>query len=193
MRGHISGYEPSGDVATRVSSARRPTVRRLSLRRERGPNPRVSLIHSTQDRNGIRVPKLIVQTTPSAGDRGQVTLSEQVAAASLQSPHYARQLIERVAWATADAEAIESSTRDWRDDHGSTPAPSVRRRTSSGDRRPSNAARRALLGSSALVVVIATVLPLASAALADSARHGHEFRGRLGRGAADGLRSSGTT
>jgi len=69
------------------------------------------------------MPKLIVQTNPVAGDRGEVTLSERVLAANLESPHYAAQLIERVTWATADAEAIESETQASQADHPSTGIP----------------------------------------------------------------------
>jgi len=85
------------------------------------------------------MPKLIVQTNPSAGDGSEVTLSEQVVAANLESPHYTAQLIERVAWATADAEAIESGTAASRPDHVSPEVPLVGRRPPLQDPRPSGA------------------------------------------------------
>jgi len=133
------------------------------------------------------MPRLIVQTTASAGDGADVTLSERVVAANLESPHYTAQLIERVAWATADAEAIESGTLADPPDRVSTGIRSVGRRPSFEDRRPANAARRAGLVASALVVSIATLLSLASAALADSSRHAHRYRGQLAHGVADGV------
>ena len=71
------------------------------------------------------MPKLIVQTNPSADDGVDVTLSERVVAANLESRHYTAQLIERVAWAAADAEAIESGTRAGTPDRASTAVPST--------------------------------------------------------------------
>jgi len=53
------------------------------------------------------MPKIIIQTDRPTQDSADVTLSERVVAANLESVHYTTQLIERVAWATADAEAIE--------------------------------------------------------------------------------------
>lgn len=47
--------------------------------------------------------------------------------------------------------------------------------------------RRANLAASALIVLIATVLSFASAALAESSRDGHSARGQLGNGVADGV------
>src|SRR5579875_1185077 len=55
-----------------------------------------------------RMPKIIVQAHPDGDGRGQVTLAERVVTDNLDSPHYTAQLLERLAWATADAEAIES-------------------------------------------------------------------------------------
>lgn len=82
------------------------------------------------------MPKLIVQTNPSAGDGGEVTLE---------------------------------------------------RRKSLEDRQSLNAARRVRLGASALVLLIAAVLSLASAALADSSPRGHRSRGQLAHGVADSV------
>jgi len=53
------------------------------------------------------MPKIIIQTDGPADQDADVTLSERVVAANLESVHYTTQLIERVTWATADAEAIE--------------------------------------------------------------------------------------
>jgi hypothetical protein len=53
------------------------------------------------------MPKIIVQADQrNAPD--EMTLSERIAAAQLLDHHYAAQLIERLAWAAADAEGIEA-------------------------------------------------------------------------------------
>ncbi|MGO9820061.1 MAG: hypothetical protein ACLPTJ_05330 [Solirubrobacteraceae bacterium] len=54
------------------------------------------------------MPRIIIQTDVLYGENPGVTLSERVVAANLQSPHYATHLIQRLSWATADAEAIEA-------------------------------------------------------------------------------------
>ena len=61
---------------------------------------------------------------------GQMTLSERGVAAHLNDEHYAAQLLERLSWAAADAEALESEAA------ALTQAP-ARARTSPPDaRRP---------------------------------------------------------
>jgi hypothetical protein len=72
------------------------------------------------------MPRITVQTDPH-GDDSRVTLSEEVSADNLASPHYAAQLVERVAWATADAEALESDTHAWKPEKESTIAPPLSR------------------------------------------------------------------
>jgi hypothetical protein len=57
------------------------------------------------------MPQIIIQANPPGEQSADVTLQERVVAAHFDSPHYAAQLIERLAWATADAEAIESQPR----------------------------------------------------------------------------------
>jgi hypothetical protein len=52
------------------------------------------------------MPRIVIQV----GESDRVTLSERVIAANLDSEHYVAQLIERIAWATADAERLESSS-----------------------------------------------------------------------------------
>jgi hypothetical protein len=96
------------------------------------------------------MPQITIQANQSGNDSADATLSERVVAANLDSPHYAAQLIERLAWATADAEAIESQLR----------------RRPPRDRRSASRARPARLVISALVLVIATALSLASVAVA---------------------------
>ena len=62
--------------------------------------------------------KIILQANQSDGDASSVTLSERVVATHLQDGHYATQLIERLAWAAIDAEALESPTdREHADKH----------------------------------------------------------------------------
>ena len=41
----------------------------------------------------------------SYSERAEITLSERVVAANLDAAHYSGQLLERLTWATADAEA----------------------------------------------------------------------------------------
>jgi hypothetical protein len=53
------------------------------------------------------MPRIIVETHPGAQPI-EVTLSERIVAANLGSAHYRAQLIERLAWATADAEKLET-------------------------------------------------------------------------------------
>lgn len=57
------------------------------------------------------MPEIIVQAQPDSDGGGEITLAERVVTANLDSPHYTDQLIERLAWATADAEAIESGPK----------------------------------------------------------------------------------
>jgi hypothetical protein len=56
------------------------------------------------------MPRIIIQVSRPSGGPDRVTLSERVVAANLDSEHYVAQLLERIAWATADAEQLESST-----------------------------------------------------------------------------------
>ncbi len=79
------------------------------------------------------MPRITVQAINSDGEPRRWTLSERIIAANLDSDHYAEQLIERLAWATVDAEIAEA--RD--DDHDAAGhhqrgAPTTRPR---GDRR----------------------------------------------------------
>ncbi len=53
------------------------------------------------------MPRIIVQSQ-SAAQPTEVTLSERIVAANLDSAHYRSQLIERLLWATADAEELET-------------------------------------------------------------------------------------
>jgi hypothetical protein len=55
----------------------------------------------------LPVPRIIVETL-SADQPIEVALSERIVTANLDSEHYRSQLIERLAWATADAEELET-------------------------------------------------------------------------------------
>ena len=57
------------------------------------------------------MPRIIIQANPLGGERAEITLSEHVVAANLEAAHYSAQLLERITWATTDAEALESSSR----------------------------------------------------------------------------------
>ena len=57
------------------------------------------------------MPRIIIQANPPDGQRADITLSERVVAANLGDAHYGAQLLERLTWATADAEALESRAR----------------------------------------------------------------------------------
>lgn len=50
---------------------------------------------------------ITVQVSRPNGTPGHVTLSERVTTTHLQDDYYAAQLLERLTWAVADAEALE--------------------------------------------------------------------------------------
>jgi hypothetical protein len=52
--------------------------------------------------------RIVVQALDSDGEPRRWTLSERIVASNLESDHYVQQLVERLSWATADAEALES-------------------------------------------------------------------------------------
>jgi hypothetical protein len=66
--------------------------------------------------------RIVIQAVHSDGEPRRWTLSERIVAENLTSAHYVTQLIDRLSWATADAEALESSTPDVvsNDDRGTT-------------------------------------------------------------------------
>jgi hypothetical protein len=49
---------------------------------------------------------------PSEGDRRRFQLKERVSASDIANPYFSSQLIERIAWALADAERTERRARD---------------------------------------------------------------------------------
>jgi hypothetical protein len=54
------------------------------------------------------MPKIIVQADQPGLEPDGMTLSERIVAAHLDDDHYRNQLIERITWAAADAEALEA-------------------------------------------------------------------------------------
>ena len=56
--------------------------------------------------------RITVHAVHTDGEPRRWTLSERIVAANLDSDHYVAQLIERLGWATADAEALESPAAD---------------------------------------------------------------------------------
>ena len=53
------------------------------------------------------MPKIIVQADECSDDEARITLTERIVAAHPGDSHYAAQLLERLSWAAADAEALE--------------------------------------------------------------------------------------
>lgn len=53
------------------------------------------------------MPRITVHAVNTAGEPRRWTLSERIVAEHLDSDHYINQLVERLAWATADAESQE--------------------------------------------------------------------------------------
>ena len=56
--------------------------------------------------------RIVIQALHSDGELRRWTLSERIVAENLDSDHYVTQLVERLSWATADAEALESPSLD---------------------------------------------------------------------------------
>ena len=56
--------------------------------------------------------RITVQSVHADGEPRRWTLNEHIAPEKLADDHYAVQLLERLTWATADAEALESETHD---------------------------------------------------------------------------------
>jgi hypothetical protein len=54
------------------------------------------------------MPRITLQTAHTDGQRRRWTLSERIVAENLRSDHYVAQLVDRLRWATADAEGLES-------------------------------------------------------------------------------------
>jgi hypothetical protein len=65
-------------------------------------------LHSTLDPEGDPMPRITVKAVDADGEPRRWTLSERIVTDNLASDHYTAQLIERLRWATAEAEALES-------------------------------------------------------------------------------------
>jgi hypothetical protein len=66
------------------------------------------------------MPTIIVQANATDGRPGSLTLVERALPVYLQNEHYVDQLVERLAWALADAEGIEAQVRGASESVGST-------------------------------------------------------------------------
>jgi len=64
--------------------------------------------------------RIIIEAAHADGERRRWTLSERI----ISDDHYTAQLLDRVSWAVADAQALESLTGDIAadDDQGSAPS-----------------------------------------------------------------------
>jgi hypothetical protein len=80
--------------------------------------------------------RIILHAVHAHGELGRWTLNERIAAENLDSEHYTTHLLERVRWATADAEALESPSADL-DGHLDDDARRTPLRTGSRGNRPS--------------------------------------------------------
>ncbi len=58
------------------------------------------------------MPRIIVEAVHADGEPRRWTLSERIVTDHLATDHYADHLIERLSWATADAEAIEAGASE---------------------------------------------------------------------------------
>ena len=61
--------------------------------------------------------RITIHAVHTDGEPRRWTLSERIVAENLDSQYYKTQLLERISWATADAEALESPTPDLDADH----------------------------------------------------------------------------
>ena len=132
------------------------------------------------------MPRIIIQTDVPGDGRPEVTLSERVLAANLEHPHYAAHQLERLQWAAADAEAIESAARTREPDGEAVVHEPVARHTAVQTRRSARRARPARVVTSALMLVIASLLSLVSVSSAHP-RHrvsGHHHAAQAASGVA---------
>jgi hypothetical protein len=58
------------------------------------------------------MPRIIIEASPTQESAGERTFSERIVTQNLQSGHYTAQLLERMIWAVADAEAAEAMSPD---------------------------------------------------------------------------------
>jgi hypothetical protein len=61
--------------------------------------------------------RITIHAVQTDGEPHRWTFSERIVAENLDSEHYRTQLLERLSWATAEAEALESPSADLDPDH----------------------------------------------------------------------------
>ena len=82
--------------------------------------------------------RITVRAVHGDGEPRRWTLSERIVAEQLDSELYATQLLDRLGWATADAEALESQSADLSaDDHTVDGQPATTSRPAGESRRGS--------------------------------------------------------
>lgn len=94
--------------------------------------------------------RIIVHAVHAHGELGRWTLSERIAAENLDSEHYTARLLERLRWATADAEALESPSADLDPDPDDDARRTPLRTRSRGDRASRRSGTRPLIGGRAV-------------------------------------------
>lgn len=88
--------------------------------------------------------RIAVHAVHTDGELRWWTLSERIGAENLNSEHYTTQLLERVRWATADAEALESPPADLHEDADDYARRTPQRTRSRGDRVSRHTGKRIL-------------------------------------------------
>lgn len=83
------------------------------------------------------MPTITIEAIHGDAEPRRWTLKERIVADNLASDHYAEYLIERLSWAIADAEAIESRPSDVDTDRQNAPRRVQLKTRPRGDRRPS--------------------------------------------------------
>jgi hypothetical protein len=94
-----------------------------------------------RERNAM--PRIIVEAVHTDGEPRRWTLSERIVTDNLATDRYADHLIERLSWATADAEAIEAGASDVETDRQDGLRPGQLPRGSRDDRRSRSGSVRA--------------------------------------------------
>jgi hypothetical protein len=94
--------------------------------------------------------RITVHAVHADGELRRWTLSERLAAEHLGSEHYTTQLLERVRWATADAEALESPPADLDADPDDDARPTPLRTASRGTRASRHSGTGPLAGGGAV-------------------------------------------
>lgn len=86
--------------------------------------------------------RITVTADGPTDEADRLTLSERIGAAQLDDRHYVTQLIERLSWATDDAELIETRAPGGADDPGAEPPRATTRSTSRREARTRRAPSR---------------------------------------------------